>query len=290
MAETDYEIFVDAAADISPAVAKENNIKFIPMEYSLGDEMRKSTFMEDHDTLKKFYNGQRFGALTKTTQISPFMYTEIIEPSLKAGKPVLYLSLSGGLSNTYQSAMLAKAELGEKYPDVPFIPIDTLSATGGIGVLAERAIRNRHDGMGIWENAADISEATHRIRHWFLVQDLMYLKRGGRIGGAAAMVGTMLNVRPILKIDENGKLVNFAKKRGNKQAVAEILAKYAETADPAPKDPVYVIDADDEELGSELEAELRKAYPGLTIRRCVLCPIIGAHTGPGMAAVCHLGR
>ena len=286
----DYEIFMDVSGDIDPTVAETSGIRFIPMEYSLGDEMRKCRCMEGDNILKIFYDGQRNGALTKTSQITPFMYVQFVEPVMKAGKSVLYLSLSGGLSNTYQSALLAKTELEEKYPGLSFCPIDSLAATGGMGVLCERAIKNKKEGMSLEENVADITAATKRICHWFMVQDLMYLKRGGRIGSATAVVGTMLNVKPILKIDENGKLVTINKKRGNKQALLELLTDYEEARDPESRDPVYVIDADDDEMGKNLADALTEKHPELTVRRMKLSPIIGAHTGPGMAAICHLGK
>ncbi len=286
----DYYIYMDVSGDVDPKIAADASVRFIPMEYSLGDEMRKCKGMEADNILKLFYDGQRKGELTKTTPISPFMYEEIIAPALEDGKSVLYLSLSSGLSNTYQSALLAKKELEERYPGQKFCPVDTLAATGGMGVLCERAITNKRKGMSLEENLADITAATHKICHWFMVQDLMYLKRGGRISGATAVVGTMLNVKPILRIAPDGKLVTINKKRGNKQAMLDLVADYEENRDPKSTDPVYVIDADDKETGDNLAAALLEKHPELTIRRMKLSPIIGAHTGPGMAAICHMGK
>lgn len=286
----DYVIMMDVSGDVDPAFAAANEILFIPMDYSLGNEMRKCSSMESNEILKLFYDGQRGGELTKTTQISPFMYIENVSPFLKQGRSVLYLALSSGLSNTFQSACLAARELKDAYPDCEFIPIDSLAATGGMGVLIERAVRNRKNGMSLQDNVSDIIASTHRMHHWFLVQDLMYLKRGGRISAATAAIGTMLSVKPILCINSDGKLETINKKRGNKQAVLELINKYKETRDPDSVDPVYVIDADDEELGEQLKQELLSLYPELTIRRCKLSPIIGAHTGPGMAAICHFGK
>lgn len=158
------------------------------------------------------------------------------------------------------------------------------------GVIVERAVRNRESGLSISDNYTDLKYAAKRIKHWFLVQDLKYLKRGGRINAATAAVGTMLNLRPILKIDEEGKLITIDKKRGNKSAAKRLIEMFKNSYDPAMGDSIYVIDADSPELGEYIAEELQKQYPEAAIRRSMLSPIIGAHTGPGMAAICHMGR
>lgn len=285
-----YVICMDVSGDVNESYAKEHDLKFIPMQYSLGNEMRTCKGMEKPEILKAFYNGQRNGDLTKTSQISPYMYEEYLDEYMKQGYSVLYLCLSSGLSSTYNSACLAKEELKEKYPDLNFYPVDSLAATGGMGVLIERAIRNQENGMSLEENYKDVVAATKRIKHWFLVQDLMYLKRGGRVNAATAVVGSMLNIKPILKINEVGKLDTISKKRGNKAAVAALLEYFKENFDENLEDVIYVLDADDKKLSDLLEQEIKKLYPNATVRRNILCPIIGAHTGPGMAAICHMGK
>lgn len=190
-----YMIFVDGSADVDLQAVGEENIKFIPMEYSLAGEMRVCDTMQDRQTLKDFYNGQRRGDLTKTTQISPYMYEEFFSHYMEKGISVLYLALSSGLSSTYNSALMARENLKEKYPDAEFVPVDSLGGNGGIGVLAERALRNHQNGMTIAENRADLVNATKKIKHWFLVQDLNYLKRGGRVSAATAFVGSALNIK-----------------------------------------------------------------------------------------------
>lgn len=282
---------MDVSGDIDEAYAKENDLRFVPMEYSLGEEMRVSEGVQPDDIMKKFYDGQRNGDLTKTSQISPYMYEEYLDEAFKEGYSVLYLSLSSGLSSTYQSALMAKAELKEKYPEQDFYPVDSLAATGGMGVLIERAIRNKEAGMSIEDNYEDLVAATHKIKHYFMVQDLMYLKRGGRVSATTAVVGTMLNVKPILEINEEGKLITIAKKRGNKAAIAGLLDYFKEHFNDSLKnDVIYVIDADIKELGDSLADTVKQLYPDITVRRSTLSPIIGAHTGPGMVAVCFMGK
>lgn len=286
----DYEIFTDGACDIDADIAARYGIKFIPMEYSLGDEMRVYSGRESADVLRKFYNGQRRGDLTKTTQVNPYVYLEHFTPFVKEGRSVLYLALSGGLSETYKSALVASKILKESYPESEVYVLNTRSATGGMGVLCERACRNRESGMSAGENYDDLLAASEHIRHWFFVQDLNYLKRGGRISASTAAIGSMLNIKPILTINAEGKLETIAKKRGNKNAVNDLLERFFSSYDGSGGDSIYVIDADDVRTGDALAAAIGEKFPEADVRRCTLSPVIGAHTGPGMAAVCHMGR
>ncbi|MBQ8159942.1 MAG: DegV family protein [Clostridia bacterium] len=285
-----YAIFTDVSADLSGQWALEHQLSFIPMSYSLGEEMRVCARPEEADILKKFYDGQRSGDLTRTSQITPAQYQEAFHETLEKGQDILYLSLSGGLSSTYESACMAAKKLMDKYPGTTIECVDTLAATGGMDILSERAVRNRDIGMTVKENAENLRAATHRIRHWFLVQDLKYLQRGGRVGAVAATFGTIMQMRPILKIDETGKLVTIGKERGNRFAVRDLLKHFSETHDEAAEDPIYVINADAPELAEMLEHGIREIYPDAVIRHAILSPIIGAHTGPGMAAICHMGK
>ena len=148
----DYVIFVDTSADIDPAYAAANDIRFVPMHYTLGSEDRCCSHMEDDDLLKRFYDGQRKGDLTQTSQITPNVYLDLFAPILAEGRPVIYLSLSSGLTKTFDNVLVAKQELDEEYPAAKLYPVDSLQATGGIALLAEKAVENRAAGM----SAADI--------------------------------------------------------------------------------------------------------------------------------------
>lgn len=286
----EYLIFMDVSGDINGDVAKEARLRFIPMEYSIGNEMRVCKNIESEGLLRAFYEGQRKGDLTKTSQVSPYMYEEYFEPYMKQGYSILYLSLSSGLSATFRSACMAQEALKEKFPELDLYPVDTLAATGGMGILTERAIRNKAAGMKLEDNYNDLVAASKRIRHWFMVQDLMYLKRGGRVSAATAAVGTVLNVRPILKINEEGKLITISKKRGNKAAITELVDYWKESYDENSGDVIYVVDSDAKDLGDLLQQKIKEECPNAVVRRSILSPIIGAHTGPGLAAICHMGK
>ena len=284
-----YLIVMDASADIDSKVFIEEDIRFIPMQYSLNEEMRESKGIESEELLKSFYDSQRSGELTKTTQITPYQYINFFSKLLNEGYSILYLSLSSGLSSTYQSAMLAASELNDEHKDEKVYVVDTLGATGGIGVLLELACKYRKEGKSIEENCALLNNAKLKLHHFFMVQDLMYLRRGGRVSGATAVVGTVLGIRPILKIDENGKLVNFAKRRGNKLALEELAKLFNENYE-LNDSPLYIVDGDAKELGDFLASEIKKIAPNAVVKRNMLSPIIGAHTGPGLVAVCFIGK
>ncbi|MDD6226993.1 MAG: DegV family protein [Bacilli bacterium] len=284
-----YLIVMDASADIDSKVFLEEDIRFIPMQYSLNEEMRESKGIESEELLKSFYDSQRSGELTKTTQITPYQYINFFSKLLNEGYSILYLSLSSGLSSTYQSAMLAASELNDEHKDEKVYVVDSLGATGGIGVLLELACKYRKEGKSIEENCALLNNAKLKLHHFFMVQDLMYLRRGGRVSGATAVVGTVLGIRPILKIDENGKLVNFAKRRGNKLALEELAKLFNENYE-LNDSPIYIVDGDAKELGDFLASEIKKIAPNAVVKRNMLSPIIGAHTGPGLVAVCFIGK
>ena len=284
-----YLIVMDASADIDSKVFIEEDIRFIPMQYSLNEEMRESNGIESEELLKSFYDSQRSGELTKTTQITPYQYINFFSKLLNEGYSILYLSLSSGLSSTYQSAMLAASELNDEHKDEKVYVVDSLGATGGIGVLLELACKYRKEGKSIEENCALLNNAKLKLHHFFMVQDLMYLRRGGRVSGATAVVGTVLGIKPILKIDENGKLVNFTKRRGNKLALEELAKLFNENYE-LNDSPIYVVDGDAKELGDFLASEIKKLIPEAVVKRNMLSPIIGAHTGPGLVAVCFIGK
>lgn len=285
-----YILCMDVSGDLEKGVAENGGVRFIPMEYSVNDSMIVCRGTDGDEAYKKLYDGQRAGDLTKTSQITSFMYEEFFENILKEGESVMYLCLSSGLSATYQSSCLAAKNLKRKYPALDVVCIDSLSATGGMGVIMERMINNKNSGMSLKENEEDIKKAIGHIKHWFMVEDLMYLKRGGRLSGTSALLGSMLNIKPVLRIDSDGKLVTIEKKRGVKSAIACLAEKFKNTYDSSYGNVVYVCDADNPACADALEEEIKSFYPDLIVRRTKLSPIIGAHTGPGMFAVCHFGK
>lgn len=284
-----YIVLLDVSGDITGFKYEKDELGFIPMEYSLNEEMIDISEMKSREELKPFYQAQREGQLTRTSQIAPYNYYGYFEEYLKEGKSILYISLSSGLSGTYTSANLAKDDVLEKFEGLEIEVVDSKAASGGMGILAERAIKNLRSGMSLKENANEIRELSGKLNHWFLVQNLDYLKRGGRISAAKAAVGNLLNIHPILEITKEGKLENFVNKRGKKLAIKAIVECFKENY-VATGDPVYVVDSDDEELSKLIEKELVEIDPSLDIRKVILSPVIGSHTGPNLGAIIHVGK
>ncbi|MDD6807792.1 MAG: DegV family protein [Oscillospiraceae bacterium] len=287
--KNDYIIFTDVSADIDPSFAKKNGIHFVSMNYTIGEEERVCLGIESEKILKKFYEGQRHGDLTKTSQISPQNYIDVFEPFLESRKSILYISLSSGLSGTYNSSLIAADELNERY-ESQVVCVDSLSGSAGMGLLIEAAVKNRNEKMSITENANWLEEHKRLIQHWIMVDDLMYLKRGGRVSAKTAVLGAALGIKPILSANEEGKLVNIGKKRGSKLAMAELVERYKETSNKEPGERVYIVNADSKKHAEHLKKSVLEINPNADVKVMMLSPIIGAHTGPSMLAIFHFGN
>lgn len=285
----DYFIYSDVSLDIDPQIAREQDIRFVPMEYMLGDEVFLCDSLEPEQKMHDYYEKLRRKVATKTSQITPVHYMEVFEPIVKEGGSLIYLALSSGLSDTYSSACLAVQNLKDEYGEVNIEVVDTLAGTGGMGLLAERAAENRQNGMTLRENADWLRKHALDVQHWFKVEDLMYLKRGGRVSAATAIMGTALNIKPILMIKRDGKLDTIDKKRGNRQAMKCLIERFESSYDASLGTTVYICCADCMEEAHKLEETLLAKHPELKIRVTMLSPIIGAHTGPDMLSLIHFG-
>ncbi len=285
----DYKIFIDLSTDIDGKFVTDNNIGFVPMQYQIGDETKISSFVESDEVMKKFYQAMKDGLVTSTSQITPFKYVEFFTPFCEKGVNILYLPLSSGLSQTFSSAKLAKEELNKKYPNVKIEIVDTLSATAGISILANLAVINKNNGLTIEENAKELARAVEKINVSFLVETLTYLKRGGRIKASTAFIAGALNIKPIIIVNNEGKLETIAKKHGVKKAASYLVEKFNEEHDPN-FNLVYISHADCIDTANDIKAKLLEANPNLEIKIVMISPIIGAHVGPGMCAICNLNK
>lgn len=285
----DYSILADVSIDIDTEFLKNNEIDFVPMEYVLGEESHQCTEPESDAMMHEFYDKLRNKAKTQTSQITPFHYVEVFKPYVEAHRPLIYLSLSSGLSTTYESAQMAVNMLAEDYDDVQIEVVDSLGATGGMGLLAESACENRKKGMAMKENADWLRAHAAKLNYWFKVEDLMYLMRGGRVSAATAVVGTALGIKPILTIKPDGKLDTVAKKRGNRQAIRYIVDQIGRNFDPSVSNSVYICCADCKKDAEQLKEEVLKINPKLDVHITMLSPIIGAHTGPDMLSLIYYG-
>ena len=284
-----YLIFSDVSIDVDRDFAQSHDLRYVPMEYVLGDDTFYCNRPEDDEMMHNYYDKLRQKVRTQTSQITPSHYRDIFEPIVKDGQQAIYLSLSSGLSNTYESALLAVEELREDYDNVNIEVVNTYSATGGMGLLAESAFANMEAGMSLKENADWLREHAKMVNLWFKVEDLMYLKRGGRVSAATAVIGTAFNIKPILRVNDEGKLETIDKKRGSKLAIKSLVERFENTFDPTVSDVVYVCCADCMDDANILKDMILENHPELKVRVTMLSPIIGAHTGPDMLALIHYG-
>lgn len=285
-----YYIFSDVSLDIDKEFSEKNDIRYIPMDYVLGEEEFHCTAPEDDIMMHNFYDKLRQKITTHTSQITPSHYIEVFTPFVENKEEILYLSLSSGLSNTYDSALMAVNMLKDEYEDVKIEVVDSLGATGGIGLLIESAVKNRNDGMSLEENADWLRKHAVNVNYWFKVEDLMYLKRGGRVSATTALVGTALNIKPILTVNKDGRLESIDKKRGSKLAYKSMIERFEKNFDKSLGNIIYICCADCMEDAKLVKESIMENHPDIVVRTTMLSPIIGAHTGPDMLALIYYGQ
>lgn len=283
------KFFTDSTADLPLDYLKEHRIELIRMVYQMeGVEYQASPFPGDPDTQtdKDFYEAMRAGAQPTTSQTNEATYLEAFGPALAAGDDVFYIAFSGGLTGQMNNAQLARETLKEKYPDRSVYLVDSLSATLGEGLLVTMAVREYEAGKSAEEIEAMLEEARHHVHHWFMVEDLTCLKRGGRISAATAAVGTLLNVKPILCVNDEGRLVPSEKAKGRKRAMKTLVSRMTEKGGADYDGPICLVHADADPEDVERLAEMVREQFGREVDMvATLSPIIGAHTGPGLLAL-----
>ena len=282
-----YRIITDTCCDFPEAVYEELGLGVVRMNVNFRGEA-VNTYTEEW--LKDMFNGLRAGESATTAAANPAEWEAIIEPVLAAGEDALVLVFSSGLSTTYQSAVIAAGELMEKYPDRKVNVVDTLCASRGQGLLVYYACQKRDEGFSLEELTAWCEEKKFNLCHWFTVDDLMYLKRGGRVSAATALVGTMLQIKPILHVDDEGHLVNVAKARGRKASIEALAKKLGETGLPGENDTIFICHGDCIEDAQYLEKLAKEKYGVKNVVIYYVGAVIGSHSGPGTLAIFYLGE
>lgn len=281
----DYLIFTDVSGDVySDETIKQ--ICFIPMELTIGEDSVTYDAINDMTIAKQFYDDIRKGKAVKTSQITPYTYQEIFAPFLEGEFDIIYLCLSSGLSSTFESAKEAANNLHKIYPNARVYPVDSLSATGGMGILTERMLHNKNNGMTAKENVADIESYKKELYVNCFVNDLMHLKRGGRIGAATAAFGTLLNIKPLIRLTDKGTLEQFSKRKGEQKAVVAMAETYRTLANFNSQSPIYICHADNATTAEVLKNSITTINGNAEIRIGALSPIIGTHLGPESVVLC----
>ena len=281
-----FVILSDSCHDLPRELAAQMEIGVAPLSVAYDENnVFDDGTMDPHD----FYEGIRAGKMPQTSAVNLEGWSRMMEPALKEGMDVLALCISSGLSTTYQSAVIAADELMEKYPGRKILVVDTLSAAVGMGLLAWNAARMRDEGKDIDAVYAWLEENKLHVCHWVTVNDLMHLKRGGRVSAATAVVGTMLQIKPVLIVDNNGKLETAAKARGRKAAMNMLVEKLVKTGIPGANDTVFLGHGDCPEDAEALAAMLKEQGVKQVIMNHV-GNVIGSHTGPDVLVIAFLGN
>ncbi len=282
-----YVIFTDSGCDISPELLKKWEVEYINLIFRFeGDEKEHTN--EDIGSAE-FYNKMREGMVAKTSAINPDTFEARFEEVLKQGKDILYLAFSSGLSTTYNSSKIAAEELAGKYPERKVVSVDTLAASAGQGLLVYLAVEKKKNGAELEEVSEYINGIKNNLCHWFTVDDLVYLKRGGRISPTVAFVGNILGIKPVLHVDDEGHLVNVTKVRGRKAAIGKMAEKYGELARDAKSGVVYISHGDCISDAEALKARLCSDYGAEVELITDIGAVIGAHSGPGTLALFFVG-
>lgn len=284
----DYIIFTDSACDIKPSLLKKWGVHCIDLSFHFEDEDKE--YRNSEMDITDFYNRMREGGIAKTSAINPECFSEEFEAILKQGKDIFYLAFSSGLSTTCNSARIAAEELAVQYPDRKIVIVDTLAASAGQGLLIYLVMQKKNNGATIEEATAYAEEIKLNICHWFTVDDLVYLKRGGRVSPAVALLGKALGIKPVLHVDNAGKLISVSKVRGRKTSIKALSDKYCELAKDAKNGTIFISHGDCLEDVKELEKLINERTGAKVELITDIGTVIGAHAGPGTIALFFVGK
>lgn len=282
-----YRIVTDSCCDFTREQYEKLNLIWVPLTLRYkGEEIDGYT---EPAELHDFYDGIRSGEMPTTAAVNPEAWGNAMEEALKENQDVLCMTFTSALSTTHQSAVIAASELREKYPERKIIVVDTLCAALGQGLLVYKACQKRDEGYSLEQLHAWVEENKLHICHWVTVDDLNHLKRGGRISAATAFVGGMLGIKPIIHVDNDGRLVNIGKCRGRKAAMELLSDKLAKTGTDV--ETIFIAHGDCPEDAAALEKLCREKCPQVkNVMTGYVGGVIGAHTGPGVLVVFFLGE
>lgn len=283
-----YVICTDSACDIKPELLAEWGVRCESLTFRFDGEDKE--YSNADMCTEDFYSKMKAGGVAKTSAVNKEVFAESFERILKEGYDILYLGFSTGLSTTYNSARLAKEELSEKYPDRKILLTDTRSASAGFGLLLYLTVQKKNGGASIEDAHAFAEQIKSKLCHWFTVDDLIYLKRGGRISPASYFVGNLLGIKPVLHMDDDGHLISMAKVRGRRTAVMSLADKYGELAEDKAGGTVFISHADCMADAQELSGILKEKYGAEVQLITDVGPVIGAHSGPGTLALFFVGK
>ncbi len=284
-----YTIVTDSCANLTEELIEQCNIAVIPLFFNIKGKEYQSYEKGQKTDLKQFYDLMREKEMITTSLVDPDRFSRFFTEILKQGEDILYIGFSSALSGTYQSSVIAAKELREAFPERKIVTVDSLCASCGQGLLIYYLCKLRDEGKTIEEVAAWATEKRLNSCHWFTCDDLFFLKRGGRVSTGAAVFGSLLQVKPVMHMDNEGKLAVVSKARGRKHAMQELVKHMEETIVDPQKQLILIGHGDCEEDANYIANLIRSK---LTVKDIVihyLDPVIGAHAGPGTLAIFYMG-
>lgn len=284
---SNFEIYTDSSCDLPKDMIEAYDIKVMQLEVIIDD---KAPILNKDIEAKDFYQQLRDGANAKTAAMTPGYFAEHAKESLKAGKDILYIGFTSGLSVTYNNGAMMIEELQEKYPERKLLSIDTLCASVGEGLLVHYAALQRKAGASMEEIYEGVLAMKDKIHHQVTVDDLFFLKRGGRISAATAIAGSVLSIKPMIHVTAEGKLDTIGKIRGRKAAMKELVSKMQTNADVENWNYVFISHGDCLDDATRVKEMVEENFPQVQVILSDVGPVIGAHTGPGVIALCYLGK
>jgi len=282
-----FEIYTDSSCDLPKEIIDTYDLKVMQLEVTIDDDL---PVLNCDIKPKELYDKLRNGAMAKTNAVTPGYFDEHMRKSVKEGKDILYLGFTSGLSTTFNSGVMIMEELKEKYPERKLLYIDTLCASVGQGLLVHYAALKREEGKTIEEIYEGVMSMKDKIHHQVTVDDLFFLQRGGRVSATTAVVGSVLNIKPMIHVTEEGKLDTIGKIRGRKAAMKNLVAKMQSNADVDTWEYVFISHGDCLEDAMHVKEMIEVAYPQAKVVLSDVGAVIGAHTGPGVIALCYLGK
>ncbi len=284
-----YEIVTDSSADLTDELIEEYGIHIVSLSFRVGGEEFPCYVQGQKTDYKQFYDRMRKGEMVDTSLIDMSTCRDIFEGILKRGNDVLYIGFSSALSGSYNAAAMVAESLRDAFPERRVITIDSLSASMGEGLLVYYAAEQRRNGKSIDEVSDWLIENRLHVCHWFTVDDLFHLKRGGRISAATALVGTMLGVKPVLHVDNEGKLVAVGKVRGRRKSLEALVDEMEKTCTNPTERAVFISHGDCVEDAQHVERLVRERLKVKHVQINYVDPVIGAHSGPGTVALFFFG-
>ncbi|MDY5612506.1 DegV family protein [Dysosmobacter sp.] len=285
----DFVIMTDSCCDMTAQMAEELELKVLPLSLLMGEDTYRNWLDGREIGFHNFYERIRAGATATTSAVSVGDFEEAMRPILAEGKDILYLAFSSGLSTTYQSAVIAADGLREEFPDAKIYVVDSLCASLGQGLFVYLCAQQKRAGKTI-DEVRDYAEATKlKVCHWFTVDDLNHLKRGGRISAATALFGTMLTIKPVLHVDNEGHLISVSKARGRKASLLALVDRMEQTAIDPKNQTIFISHGDCEADAQFVADEVRRRFGTEDIHINYVGPVIGNHSGPGTLALFFLG-